>query len=221
MTRKSIPEKTVTEVLLKSRRRCCICFGLNRDTSLKLGQIAHLDRDSSNASVGNLAFLCLEHHDEYDSATSQRKGLSKKEVEAFRDELHSSVFNSFQQKVKFGFVELPPEDPYAGRWIRVGSGDNSSEINIISLPENVEGNAQYFISGFAIRRGLKPEATNIGNLEELGEMYEDGIIEVSCRHVEGHTAYLRFVDDLLLVTEEGDSTVYGFGVTLEGTYKRA
>lgn len=221
MARKPIPQETVTKVLLESRRRCCICFGLHRDIGIKPGQIAHINQDNSNNSLENLAFLCLDHHDEYDSKTSQRKGLSKREVEAFRDELYSTVFNSLQQKVKFGVIELPPDDPYAGKWVRVGSGTNSSELNIVSLPNSIEGNAQYFISGFAIRQGLKPEGTNMGSLEELGEMHDDGVIVVSHRYVEDFTTFMTFEEDLLLIREEGESTVYGFGVTLEGTYKRA
>ena len=50
-------------MLLKSRRRCCICFGLNRDLRLKPGQIAHLNQRNDDNREDNLAYLCLEHHD--------------------------------------------------------------------------------------------------------------------------------------------------------------
>jgi hypothetical protein len=43
--------------------------------SEKLGQIAHLDKDPSNAAEDNLAFMCLTHHALYDSKTSQHKKL--------------------------------------------------------------------------------------------------------------------------------------------------
>jgi len=76
MARKRVPSNTQTAVLVRSRRRCCICFGLHRDLELKGGQIAHLDHDSTNSAEDNLAYLCLDHHDEYDSSTSQRKGLT-------------------------------------------------------------------------------------------------------------------------------------------------
>ena len=49
------------EVLNLSRRRCCVCFGLKGDGSITRGQIAHLDGDSNNNRVDNLAFLCLYH----------------------------------------------------------------------------------------------------------------------------------------------------------------
>ena len=76
MPRQKVPQSTQTEVIMASRRRCCICFGLEIDVVRKRGQIAHLDGDPSNNDFENLAFLCLEHHDEYDGRTSQSKGLT-------------------------------------------------------------------------------------------------------------------------------------------------
>lgn len=71
-----------------SRRRCCICFGLERDDSRKRGQIAHLDEDPANNDFDNLAYLCLDHHDEYDGSTSQSKSLSLQEVKVYLKELY-------------------------------------------------------------------------------------------------------------------------------------
>ena len=80
-----------TAVLTASARRCALCFGLNHDFSEKAGQIAHVDQDSSNSSIGNLAWLCLEHHDKYDSRTSQSKGYTETELKEYRDKLHKAV----------------------------------------------------------------------------------------------------------------------------------
>jgi hypothetical protein len=88
MARKKTPTEIELEVITKSRRRCCICYGLNRDESIKKGQIAHLDRDATNYNFDNLAYLCLEHHDDYDSRTSQSKGWSDKEAKVYRNELY-------------------------------------------------------------------------------------------------------------------------------------
>src|SRR5947207_954201 len=82
-----MPENVETEVLVKCRRRCCICFGLKQDYCEKQGQIAHLDHDPGNNDPDNLAFLCFDHHDRYDSRTSQSKGLTAKEVRAYREKL--------------------------------------------------------------------------------------------------------------------------------------
>lgn len=93
--RRLVPTETQTEVLLQSRRRCCICFGLNRDFDEKKGQIAHLDRNNKNHKFDNLAFMCLEHHDVYDTQTSQSKGWTKDEVKRYRDLLYEHVKLTF------------------------------------------------------------------------------------------------------------------------------
>lgn len=91
MARKPISADVQANVLVRSRRRCCICYGLNRDISIKQGQIAHLDQNAANAAEDNLAFMCLPHHDEYDSRTRQSKNLSQAEVLTYRDELHRDI----------------------------------------------------------------------------------------------------------------------------------
>jgi len=95
MVRKAVPQETQVDVLAACRRRCAICFGLNRDTGIKRGQIAHLDRDASKASFDNLVFLCLEHHDQFDSRTSQSKGLTSDEVRRFRQELATWIEHEY------------------------------------------------------------------------------------------------------------------------------
>jgi len=59
--------------------------------NLKQGQIAHLDHDNTNDDLDNLAFLCFSHHDQYDSTTSQSKGLREGEVKKFREELYARM----------------------------------------------------------------------------------------------------------------------------------
>jgi DNA-binding transcriptional regulator YhcF (GntR family) len=90
-TRKKPTPVTEAEVLTRSRRRCCICFGLSRSVEVKAGQIAHLDGDNSNSDLDNLAFLCFEHHDQYDSSTSQSKNFTLPEVKRYREELYEKV----------------------------------------------------------------------------------------------------------------------------------
>ena len=89
--RKHTPKEIETQVLIDSGRRCCLCFGLDGDISQKRGQIAHLDKNPSNANPDNLAFLCLEHHDQFDSCTSQSKGLTISEVKNYRALLYGSI----------------------------------------------------------------------------------------------------------------------------------
>jgi len=89
--RKRSPSEKETRVLLESGRRCCLCYGLNSDFSVKQGQIAHLDRNPANDNLDNLAFLCLEHHDAYDGKTSQSKGYTIHEVKWHRSVLVEEV----------------------------------------------------------------------------------------------------------------------------------
>lgn len=90
-TRATISPVVMADVLVASRRRCCLCFALSNDAGEKKGQVAHLDRDSSNSSRDNLVFLCLDHHDQYDSRTSQAKGLTIDEVRQYRSQLQRYV----------------------------------------------------------------------------------------------------------------------------------
>lgn len=102
MTRKALPEETQTRILLRSRRRCCLCFWLRGEDEVKKGQLAHLDGDHENPAESNLAFLCLEHHDEYDSVPRLSKGLREREVRQWRDELYKEMeyrFRSTKQHV--------------------------------------------------------------------------------------------------------------------------
>ena len=87
MGRKKVPEKVQAKVLKECRRRCCLCVALEFDKSEKSGQIAHIDRINTNNSEENLVFLCLRHHDEYDSKTSQRKGYTKVELKSYKQDL--------------------------------------------------------------------------------------------------------------------------------------
>jgi hypothetical protein len=91
MARRVVPQEIQDKVLAACRRRCAVCFGLHRDRDTKGGQIAHLDRDAANASFDNLVFLCLEHHDQFDTRTSQSKGFTPGEVRGFREELTTAI----------------------------------------------------------------------------------------------------------------------------------
>jgi hypothetical protein len=80
-----------TAVLANSARRCALCFYLNGDLAEKLGQIAHLDSNRSNAAEDNLSFMCLSHHSLFDSTTSQHKNYTIPEVKAARSKLYELV----------------------------------------------------------------------------------------------------------------------------------
>jgi hypothetical protein len=89
--RPKIPVDVERDVLLKSGRRCALCVGLQGDWLPKPGQIAHLDGNRANNAFANLCWLCQPHHDQYDSRTSQTKGLTASEVRAYRDALYAAL----------------------------------------------------------------------------------------------------------------------------------
>lgn len=222
MTRKALSDQVATNVLLKSRRRCCICFGLNRDLGLKSGQIAHLDQKNSNSIEDNLAFLCLTHHDEYDSSTSQRKGMTQSEVKALRAELYDRLSEYLQMPVHFGELTLPPKDPYAGVWIRLGGSNDSAEITLTPLLDNLEGSARYAVTGFALWGTHREWGPNLGDFAFVGE-FRDGRIEHSEPHFDGETysIILSFDGRTLRVEEKNWIGRYGMNVHFEGEYERA
>ena len=76
---------------MKSARRCTLCFHLSRDLGEKHGQIAHIDKDPSNPSEDNLAFMCLPHHSLFDSKTSQHKNYTQNEVKSARAVLYEAI----------------------------------------------------------------------------------------------------------------------------------
>jgi len=91
MKRPPLPTRVRTEVAVKSKRICCACFGLYSDSDRKKGQFAHLDHNPRNNKVDNIAFLCFDHHDEYDSKTSQAASLSEEEIRHYRDDLYKFI----------------------------------------------------------------------------------------------------------------------------------
>ena len=144
-SRSGLPSETETKVLLSSRRRCAICFGLNRDASVKQGQIAHLDRDRSNNKLENLTFLCLDHHDQYDSRMSQSKGLKSTELKYYRAEL--------EEALRFAFlapIELHKDQTAMKEWegiFRWETANASAELQIFKSAKGAPD--CYWVSGLA------------------------------------------------------------------------
>ena len=107
MPRKKIPNNIQIEVLTKSKRRCALCCGINNDCSEKRGQIAHINKNNSDNEFDNLVWLCFEHHDLYDSQTSQSKNYQSKEVKYYRNKLYS---NNTQNSLKMSSKNIKDID---------------------------------------------------------------------------------------------------------------
>lgn len=216
MPRKPIPPNSQSKVLLQARRRCCICFGLNRDTSIRQGQIAHLDGNASNNVEDNLAFLCFDHHDQYDSSTKQSKNFTALEVKHFRAELHAAINLAFNAPVFFGEVQ-GAVDFVPGHYIRTGEYE-SAELKVQHLADG-----RYHVTGVALWGAHREYGPNIGDLDFIGELIGDNI-EYHWSYPSEEKKYialLRFSKDGLTVTEENWIGIFGMNVNFSGHYDKA
>ena len=185
MGRKKIIADIEKELLINCRRRCCICYGLTRDNRVKQGQISHLDHNPENDDIDNLAFLCLDHHDQYDSKTSQSKNLTILEVKSFRNELYQHIEEIWSRPPIFENVMV---DIYSGHYER-GNEFESSELDIKYLGSNL-----IQVNGLALWGKTRLSGPNIGELDFISE-------------VQGNKA--SFSDKLLNEEYELALTVYG------------
>jgi hypothetical protein len=80
-----------TRVLVLSKRRCCLCYCWEEHKGRRRGQIAHINRKRNDSRFDNLVWLCAEHHDEYDSRTSQSKGITSGELREYRNRLYKEI----------------------------------------------------------------------------------------------------------------------------------
>lgn len=217
MSRKRIQNDVQTQVLTRSRRRCCICFGLNRDTAIKQGQIAHLDRDSSNNAEGNLAFLCLGCHDRYDSKTSQSKNFTIGEIKCFRVELEAALDRALSKDVRFGDVVAAMTGGINGQYIRVDGSSSSAELTVRELP-----GGEIRVIGEALWGTSREYGPNIGTLDFLAEL--DDNMAVFEDHLLGgdrpYTVRFVFSDGALMVDEKNSSGYFGMGVSFTGLYAK-
>lgn len=103
--RRASPRQTVTEILVRSRRRCCLCACLENDFSVKPVQIAHIDHNPSNSNPTNLIPLCVPHHDDYDSKRSQTKGITAGEIRHYQSEL-DKVLQQIDEQIHVQIVGI-------------------------------------------------------------------------------------------------------------------
>lgn len=138
MPRKKTQLAVETEILFASRRRCALCFGLNADHGTKPGQIAHVDRNPANSAAANLAWLCLSHHDEYDTRRSQSKGFTPEELKRYREELYT--YNATQRaelELDGPEVSLSPEGSKLAAYLSMRSMNGHAldpRVRIDALP---------------------------------------------------------------------------------------
>lgn len=120
MTRRGIPKDVETRLLTASRRRCCLCYYLLGQREPSRGQIAHLNQDASDHRFENLVWLCLNHHDEFDSRTSQSKGITPGEIRLYRDRFYKQTGTSgLRPEEREGQADFRLRSPFQGRWAEI------------------------------------------------------------------------------------------------------
>lgn len=212
MSRPKIPLQTETQLLLKCRRRCCICFGLDRDHRIKQGQIAHLDQENKNNSIDNLAFICLAHHDQYDSKTSQSKGLTVTEVKVFRTELENYIDTNWNKPiVENGEVKL---DIFTGSYTR-GNEFEGSDLEVTFL-----GGKLVHVKGFATWGRNREYGPNIGQLDFVSEIEINKVVFVDKLFDNEYKLELEFLGDKLIANENYLVGYFGHNASFAGEYYR-
>lgn len=91
VARKKINPATADEIIIACRRVCCMCYCLQQDATTKNGQLAHLDGDNTHNDPDNLAYLCLAHHDDYDTERRQTRNYTEGELKAYRQLLVTAI----------------------------------------------------------------------------------------------------------------------------------
>jgi hypothetical protein len=131
-SRKTLSPRLEAEVLTRCRRKCCLCVFLENRDAVRRGQIAHLNRRRDDDRFDNLVWLCLDHHDEYDSRSSQSKGLTEAEVRRYRDRLIARYPNEPLRESDEPFQELPSLAVIDPEELLASPEDTDSEPPVLS-----------------------------------------------------------------------------------------
>jgi hypothetical protein len=134
------------------------------------------------------------HHDSYDSRTSQSKGLIKKEVEKFKEELEVYIAENWNQTiVDTGQIKM---DFFTGSYFR-GDEFESSELEVTFLGGNlihVRGNAMW-----GINREYGP---HIGQLDLVTEISVNKAVFIDKLFEDTYRLELEFLGDKLKADED-------------------
>lgn len=158
--------------------------------------------------------MCLEHHDWYDSVTSQSKGPRPGEARYYRDELYSAMAAAMAKPITIGsnpVTGLEVAGHYEGGNPEVGA---SLDI-IVTGPNNAR------VIGFAYYGASRPHGPNIGflefdvtagNLGVFSHLAEAGGFKFEAK--------FEFVSEGLIVTEAASVGYFGHNVSFGRHYRK-
>ena len=206
MSRQPIPKQTETQLLLNCRRRCAICFGLHRDNRVKQGQLAHLNQKHNDHAIENLCFLCFDHHDQYDSKTSQSKKLTLAEVKAFKAELEQHISIIWNNPIiSIGEIKV---DIFTGKYVK-GNEFTGASLAITLISGNL-----IQVKGFAFFGQNFGELDFVSELEINKARFTDSLFDKE------YELELEFLGDWLSTKEKHLPAYFGHNVEFEGEYRR-
>jgi hypothetical protein len=172
-----------------------------------------LDHDSSNSVQDNLVFLCLNHHDQYDSTTRQSKNLTQAEVRYYRDELERQIEAAWKEPVVFHITPLFDLTDISGHYVWE-AGNSSAELDIEAIGNNI-----VLVTGLALWGTKNPYGPHIGQLDFKAPLQENIL-----HFKDVHTKYeitIRFERDGILVSEINSQSQFGLNVAFEGEFSKA
>lgn len=133
-----------------------------------------------------------------------------------REELYKFVA-SLQKTVPFGKIQNSDEQIFTRNFVRAGNTIQSAELNITSLPSNVEGLTRLLVDGLAFFGEDSELGPNIGVLEHI--LVSDEVPSTFTYFETGHHLRLRFINQSQIMLEENaDLGVHGLGVNFSGMY---
>lgn len=207
--RKQPTDVVQAELLTKCRRRCCMCYSLDRDNRQKKGQVAHIDRDSSNSSIENLAYLCLDHHNDYDSKMSQSKNYTPHELLSYKAELENYIFTEWNKPILNSEISV---DVFSGRYSH--SRENASaDIEIKYIGGNV-----LQIQGMAFWGTEGEFGPNIGELDCIAVLDGNKAVFKDKFHDEEYVFEVTFLGSKISISDNNILGYYGNGVCFSGEY---
>ena len=90
--RRRISDNHVAALQFRADLRCCLCpYVGDLPPRPRSGQIHHIDGNPANGAIENLAWLCLEHHEEVGKTGRSSRRIHAKALIRFRDELERRI----------------------------------------------------------------------------------------------------------------------------------
>lgn len=208
--RKAIPPHTVDLLFARCRRRCCMCYSLERDNKMKNLQIAHINRDASNNTIENLAALCLEHHNQYDSIMRQSKNFTPTELKRYKTELETYIEIEWNKPMPLN--DKISTDIFTG-FYSYSSYDREANLDIKYIGGNV-----LKVSGLALYGTETKEAPHTGDLDFVVTLngtkaiFTDEFDNQSCG------IEITFLGDRISVVDNYPFGYFGANVSFNGIY---